>query len=400
MSTTLARNKEGVPIWDGEAGTFNDFEEASLMWEQSVAYQKRYLCGPRIQAELTGAARRLVAGKSPTWLSHSGGVRELMRHLRSCLGKPQIAELSEFLNRYFKNSRRKPSESINEYVTRKCEIYLRAQQALRRIAPHQKKASLAGSTTSSASGPPRWTWRSSRWPGSNVTENAESEEPGEVQSAAPTAEAETEEEAPRSEGDNWSWSSWNGYGGWQPGGWGRYGRGNPSWSWTPWQWDPDDQRSLDEMEEMPELLPDYVQGWYLLQDSGLSTNEKNIIQTALQGDFSLQKVAQELRNQWSGGDLARRDHGLRQGSYIGEYHEEVEDEDDSEVLERDNIEDLLDEEGLDWSGKGGSDSFGPTSGSEEDSTRSKGEAAFCETLAPVLQGLVPTRYLGIFDSSS
>ena len=332
MSTTLARNKEGVPIWDGEAGTFNDFEEASLMWEQSVAYQKRYLCGPRIQAELTEAARRLVAGKSPTWLSHSGGVRELMRHLRSCLGKPQIAELSEFLilNRYFKNSRRKPSESINEYVTRKCEIYLRAQQALRRVAPHQKKASMAGSTTSSTPGPPRCTWRSSQWPSSNVTENAENEEPGEVQSAAPTVEAETEEEAPRSPARGRIGHGVHGMAmaAGSPGvgaatageihlGPGLHGNGTRT-TRDPWM----------KRKRCQSCSLTMCKGG----TSGLSTNEKNIIQTALQGDFSLQKVAQELRNQWSGGDLARRDHGLRQGSYIGEYHEEVEDDDGSEVL--------------------------------------------------------------------
>ena len=152
------RTKDGVPIWDGEAGTFNDFEEACLMYEQSVAKEKRYLCGPKIVAELTGAARRLVTGKGPTWISYNGGVQELLRHLRACLGKPQISELSEFLNKYFKHSRRRPQETINDYVTRKCEVYLRAQQALRRVAPHHA-APRPGLTarTSSDNREPWWT---------------------------------------------------------------------------------------------------------------------------------------------------------------------------------------------------------------------------------------------------
>ena len=32
-----------------------------------------------------------------------------------------------------------------------------------------------------------------------------------------------------------------------------------------------------------ELLPDFLQGWYLLQDASLDGNERNMVQTALQG---------------------------------------------------------------------------------------------------------------------
>ena len=48
----------------------------------------------------------------------------------------------------------------------------------------------------------------------------------------------------------------------------------------------------------PELLPDFLQGWYLLADSNLTTQEKNLIQTAVAGDFGLMRIAQELRSQW------------------------------------------------------------------------------------------------------
>ena len=61
--TEISRSKDGVPIWNGEAGTFQEFEETALIWEQSIAMNKRYLCGPKLIAELTGAAKRLVAGK-------------------------------------------------------------------------------------------------------------------------------------------------------------------------------------------------------------------------------------------------------------------------------------------------------------------------------------------------
>jgi hypothetical protein len=59
--------------------------------------------------------------------------------------------------------------------------------------------------------------------------------------------------------------------------------------------------------ETPELLPEFVQGWFLLQDSGLDTAEKNMV-----GVATPQKpIAQKLRNQWVDDDLCRRDQGGR-----------------------------------------------------------------------------------------
>ena len=127
------RSKEGVPQWDGDSATFQDFEEQSLQWEQSVAWHKRYLCGPKLIAELSGPARKHVTGKRPDWVSYDGGVTHLLRHLRDCLGRPAIPEMTEHLNRYFRQSRRKRFETMNAYVTRKTETYHRARQALSRI---------------------------------------------------------------------------------------------------------------------------------------------------------------------------------------------------------------------------------------------------------------------------
>ena len=85
-----------------------------MQWEQSIAYNKRYLAAPRLVGELIGTARKYVAGKRPDWVSFPGGVQHLMQHLRRSLGKPQIPELSEHLSRFFKNSRRRKIENEEE----------------------------------------------------------------------------------------------------------------------------------------------------------------------------------------------------------------------------------------------------------------------------------------------
>ena len=109
----ISRSKDGVRQWSGDAASYQEYEEQALQWEQSVEHKKRYLCGPKLIQEMSGTARKLVTGKRPDWLSFNGGVAHLMKHLRSSLGRPQIPELSEYLNRYFKQSRRRKFETMS-----------------------------------------------------------------------------------------------------------------------------------------------------------------------------------------------------------------------------------------------------------------------------------------------
>ena len=136
----ISTSKDGVPQWSGDAASYQEYEEQALQWEQSIAYGKRYLCGPKLIQEMSGTARKLVTGKPPDWLSFNGGVAHLMKHLRRSLGGPQIPELSEYLNKHFKQSRRRKFETMNQYIVRKTKVYQRAKQALARVLPHQRRS--------------------------------------------------------------------------------------------------------------------------------------------------------------------------------------------------------------------------------------------------------------------
>jgi len=136
----VSRTRDGVPGWDGDASTFQEYVEAAELYEQSVAYHKRGQVAPRLIAELQGSARRLVVGQPADWVSYNGGVARLLDHLREGLGQPRIPELTDHLLKFFKHSHRRQGESINSYVARKTEIYLRAQQAMKRLGPLHQKA--------------------------------------------------------------------------------------------------------------------------------------------------------------------------------------------------------------------------------------------------------------------
>ena len=125
------------------------------------------------KSPLTGPAKRLILREPAGWLSHPDGVPVLLEYLRSCLGRPQVSELSDFLNKYFRHGHRKPEagESMSDCVTRKCEMYLRAQQALQRVKPLHGGTSSAGGIAEPATGTQWESGRRSSWD-SSATQTA------------------------------------------------------------------------------------------------------------------------------------------------------------------------------------------------------------------------------------
>eukprot|EP00439_Symbiodinium_sp_Y106_P054524 s3683_g7.t1 len=91
------------------------------------------------------------------------------------LGKTADTRGYRFLNKYFRNSRRRVGEGINDYITRKTETYWRACQALKRVMPR---------TRPTPTGPASWTetpygagsaWNSRRSSWASTTSNPDGE---------------------------------------------------------------------------------------------------------------------------------------------------------------------------------------------------------------------------------
>ncbi|CAE7649132.1 unnamed protein product [Symbiodinium sp. CCMP2592] len=329
-----ARSKDWIPQWDGSAATFQQYEEEALLWQEGIDYYKRYTAGPRLVAALQGAARRMVVGRPVGWVSFPGGVEVLLQYLRGCLGRPQVSEMTDYLSQYFRHSRRKHGESINDYITRKSEIYTRAQQALSRVRPHHEPRTVP---TNEGRGNPYYARRSS-WSSEATTTVGEAAEDDdqETTDGAATSEPQWSYHEPRSwHQNNWTWNGSSSWGqSWWPASQWNEGR----WSGNQHQWRPEPGVAH------VELLPDWVQGWYLLQDANLTTSERNMVHTALKGNFGLQRVAQELRNQWADADLKRRDQQHRSSGFLGEA-ELDEDENEAWAVEDQDDDGDLNEEG-------------------------------------------------------
>ena len=327
MSEDTGGRQAKVPSWDGSAESFQTYCEAALLYEPTTKFQDRYLAGPRLVGELQGAAKRLIVGQRPDWVSFNGGVEHLLQHLRRCLGKPQVPELTDLLARYFKTSKRKPGELMGEYITRKCELYVRAQQSMDRIKPHHDKID----PSPGADWPGSWNVpsRRSSMDSRASTEGAtEADSNQETQPAAPTAPTTAEPSDTASNNastgptDTW-WRDWSWYGQGTYWNW----QGNQNWNWQPQKWGTSSYgSSTGASSRLPELVPEFVQAWLLLQDAGLEPHEKNTVIVATQGDMSLQRVAQELRNQFADADVKKKDTSRKYHGYVGDLLGESEDE--------------------------------------------------------------------------
>ncbi|CAE7185626.1 unnamed protein product [Symbiodinium microadriaticum] len=334
LQASANKTKDGVPLWDGDPSSFQEFSESARLYEQSIAFHKRSTVGPRIASELTGAARRQLVGLPADWLSFSGGVERLLDHLRQGLGQPKIVEVTEHLGKYFKLSKRRSGESINDYVTRKNEIYLRAQQAMARVQPvYQEPVSRTPATT--------WAnWGSRR---SSYDSQATADDDDAV---APSTEATTTATTATREDPWWqsSWS-WNGSYYSEPT-WNEWGS---SWSWRrPESWNESGYSRAP--PKLPELLPDFVQGWMLLQDAGLDNTEKSLVQATIGENYTMKSVTQALRTYFSDAELRKRDHGRRQHGFLGDYaNDEEDDEGEAQDLNFVANEMLTDEGYAAWS---------------------------------------------------
>lgn len=195
-------------------------------------------------------------------------------------------------------------------MTRKAEAYTRAQQSMAR---YQKELGQLGSAYRSASSAYSQQWGYSDWDEDFRSVDEEDEaEPSDRRNhrgSVDTGDGEDDCSSGGPAGDipdghrNDPWYSW--------------GRYNDGWDYSDWSWVGSGYRRWNRRSQadstewsrryLPEILPDFIQGWYLFMDSGLDVMERNVLQAELRGQFGVRAVEDVLRKHWNDGDLKRRD---------------------------------------------------------------------------------------------
>ena len=87
MNGTVIRSKDGVSGWGGEPGAWSEYRAAARLYVASTKYELRYTCGPRLAAEVTGAARTAIQGQGASWLGGHNGAEVLLRHLQTTIAE-------------------------------------------------------------------------------------------------------------------------------------------------------------------------------------------------------------------------------------------------------------------------------------------------------------------------
>jgi len=221
-------------------------------------------------------------------------VRRLLEELRVGRGQPKVPEMSELLMKYFKGTKRTKGEGMSDYVTRKAEAYTRAQHSMARYLQEQKSGASWSNRPQSS-----WNTGHSQNMGSSVTADLQDtagddedrwEAYSQVSSAAARVEEAPSQEQRSSRGNQELELSW-----WRQQGWDDYSHRRPWGNYGGWH----SEVTYDTTEwgrgQLPEIVPAFVQGWYLFIDSGLDVMERNVLQAELRGDFSVQAVEDVLR---------------------------------------------------------------------------------------------------------
>ncbi|CAK9089508.1 Copia protein [Durusdinium trenchii] len=298
---TVTKSKDGIPAWDGTPSTWSEYRRAAYMYEETVKWESRYLCGPRLAAELTGAARTAIANKKRGWLSSQDGVGKLLRCLKETMSEPALPEISNQLKTYFKLLRRRRGESMVSFCVRHREEYARTCKALTRVMQEQK--SLPDMTSQAWHSGRRQSVSTARPSTGGGSSDLATE--GDTE-ATPTEDydEEAQDETEWTWDDAWWWSTWE----------------------TTWNWNLQSNTSIaeedeDDEEDFVEILPDVIKGWLLLEKANLDGMERSLIQSEVKNNFSLANVEVALRSHFTDETIKKRDGEAKQALYENEEDE-------------------------------------------------------------------------------
>ena len=340
---TVSKSRDGVPTWDGSPSTWAEYRRAALLYVQTTKWENRYLCGPRLAAELSGPAKASIANKRASWLSNEQGVDRLLRHLQEVISEPILPEVGNALRSYFRQLRRRKGETMTAFCVRHREEYEKACRALTRMLGSRKSGLRADTLATTSSRRSSWHLLEAEHLPRGTTgttglgqhpDNADGDERRPADSSDPgaplrgsldgsdpdKASSAEEQEDPwaawyqQQDGTGWqsSWPRWSWREGWYDDSWRRHGAAPSS-------------HHDNYEEELVDILPDVIQGWLLLEKAGLDSLEKSLIQSDIKSNFSLAGVECALRAHWTDDQVRRRD-----GTDHSANFEDVDDEEPAE----------------------------------------------------------------------
>ena len=107
-----------VPSWDGDPKGWRAYRRRALNYLESTKWQDRYLCGPRLESQLTGRAETAVERCKPGWLSHNDGVWTLLTFLEKRCNRLPVPDVGAELETFLVKTKRRKGEAMQQWADR------------------------------------------------------------------------------------------------------------------------------------------------------------------------------------------------------------------------------------------------------------------------------------------
>ena len=121
-----------VPSWDGDPRTWRTYRRKALQYQEGTKREDRYLCGPRLEAKLTGRAEVAVERCKPGWLSRADGVERLLAWLERRCARQAVPDVGQELETFLIKTKRRKMEPMQQWTDRFETGYQYLRRALAR----------------------------------------------------------------------------------------------------------------------------------------------------------------------------------------------------------------------------------------------------------------------------
>ena len=118
MTGDAGEQPSRIPGWHGDADTYFSYARRAGQFVEGTKTQELYLCGPRLEAQLTGNPESAVEGCRPVWLSQEHGVEKLLSILKTHCGTLALPDTVSHLETFFCKLERKRYEPTASWCTR------------------------------------------------------------------------------------------------------------------------------------------------------------------------------------------------------------------------------------------------------------------------------------------
>ena len=129
-------SKGKVPGWDGDPKTWRTYRRKALQYQEGMKREDRYLCGPRLEAKLTGRAEVAVERCKAGWLSRPDGVERLLAWLERRCSRQAVPDVGQELETFLIKAKRRKQEPMQQWTDRFETGYQYLRRALARALGH------------------------------------------------------------------------------------------------------------------------------------------------------------------------------------------------------------------------------------------------------------------------